>query len=323
LPSEIVSSAISLLQQANPTFFYAINLSSNFFFFPFFQQMTLEEKITYLGGDGMGNYPDDGRYVGTVPALDRLNIPQLSYNDGPQGFRDDARPGTSTAFPSGLTLAATFDKDMSTLWGSKMGAEFFQKGSNCILGPGMNVARVPNNGRNFEYMSGEDPFLGKKMVPNVVSALQSNKIIANAKHFVNNNQETNRNEMSANVDERTRYEMYYPPFQSAIDSGIGSFMCSYNKINHVYSCENPETLQTDLKGRMGFEGYVMSDWGATHSASLLQGLDQEMANSDFMNYANLKDMPVDAIDESVKRILKPFIDAGAFDLTDEEKSSNR
>jgi len=191
-----------------------------------------------------------------------------------------------------------------------------------MLGPGMNVARVPRNGRNFEYMSGEDPCLGATLVPSVITASQSHKILANAKHFVNNNQETNRNEMSSQVDERTRFEMYYPPFQAAIDAGVGSFMCSYNKINHVYSCENPETLVDDLKGAMGFEGFVMSDWGATHSASLLEGLDQEMADSDFMNFDNLSGMPIDKIDASVRRILKPFVDVGAFDLTNEETNDN-
>ncbi|GMH69733.1 hypothetical protein TrST_g3798 [Triparma strigata] len=282
--------------------------------------MTLEEKISYLGGRGMGTYPEDGWYVGTVYALDRLDIPALLYNDGPQGFRDDARPGTTTAFPSGLNIAATWDTEMAALWGDKMGKEFFDKGANVMLGPGLNVARVPVNGRNFEYMSGEDPVLGATLVPHVIEKAQAHKILANAKHWVNNNQETNRGSMSSNVDERTRYEMYYPPFQAAIDAGVGSFMCSYNKINHVYSCENPETLLTDLKGNMGFEGYVMSDWGATHSPSLMEGLDQEMADSDFMNFDNLKDMPIENIDASVKRILKPFIDVGAFDITENEQA---
>ena len=169
-------------------------------------------------------------------------------------------------------------------------------------------------------MSGEDPVLGSTLVGPVIKASQEHKILANAKHFINNNQETNRGEMSSQVDRKTRFEMYYPPFQAAIDAGVGSFMCSYNKINHVYSCENPETLQRDLKGIMGFSGFVMSDWGATHSASLLEGLDQEMADSDFMNYENLKDMPSSKIDESVRRVLSPFDRVGALDLTAEEQA---
>lgn len=99
--------------------------------------------------------------------------------------------------------------------------------------------------------------------------------MANAKHFVNNNQEFNRTTVSENVDERTRFEMYYPPFEGAIEAGVGSFMCSYNKLDDTYSCENNSTLNTDLRERLGFKGYVMSDWGATHSVSIPQGLDQE------------------------------------------------
>ena len=141
----------------------------------------------------MGTYPDcatpNSCYVGTVFALDRLDIPALLYNDGPQGFRDDSRPGTTTAFPSGLNIAATWDTEMASLWGDKLGAEFFKKGANVMLGPGMNVARVPVNGRNFEYMSGEDPVLGATLVPHVIKSSQEHKILANAKHWINNNQE--------------------------------------------------------------------------------------------------------------------------------------
>lgn len=199
--------------------------------------LTPVPPLTPLPRCTVGNYPDDGQYVGTVPANSRLSIPALLYNDGPQGFRDDANPGTTTAFPSGLNIAATFDVEMAGLWGDKMGKEFFEKGANVMLGPGLNVASRPRNGRNFEYMSGEDPVLGATLVQPVISRSQSHKILANAKHFVNNNQETNRGEMSSQVDRKTRYEMYYPPFQAAIDAGVGSFMCSYNKINHVYACE--------------------------------------------------------------------------------------
>ena len=121
-----------------------------------------------------------------------------------------------------------------------MGAEFHGKGANVQLGPGMCVARVPRNGRNFEYLSGEDPVLGVNMVPPVVKGIQSKGVIANAKHYVNNNQETNRGDVSENVDERTQFEIYYPPFEAASDAGVGSIMCSYNKIRNTWSCENRE-----------------------------------------------------------------------------------
>jgi len=132
-----------------------------------------------------------------------------------------------------------------------------------MLGPGLNLARVPVNGRNFEYLSGGDPYLGYTLVQPVVKGIQSTGVIANAKHWVENNQEADRDTVSAHVDERTRHELYYQPFYGAVESGVGSFMCSYNKINDLWSCENPETLKTDLKGHLGFKGINSCDGGVT------------------------------------------------------------
>ena len=137
-------------------------------------------------------------------------------NDGPQGFRDNNHRGTSTTWPSALTVAAAWDTELMQLWGIAMGKEFYGKGANGQLGPGVCLARVPKNGRNFEYLSGEDPFLGYTLVQPVVKGIQSQGIIANAKHYALNNQETNRGTVSDNADERTRFEMYYPPFQVCI-----------------------------------------------------------------------------------------------------------
>jgi beta-glucosidase len=168
-------------------------------------------------------------------------------------------PGTTTAWPSGLTVASSWDVNVMGQWGDGMGKEFFAKGANVQLGPGVCLARVPRNGRNFEYLSGEDPFLGYVLVQPVIKGIQSHNVVANAKHYVQNNQETDRSAISELVDERTRFEMYYPVFEGAVKAGVGSMMCSYNKINGVWSCENPTTLG-DLKNSLGFKGYVMSDW---------------------------------------------------------------
>ena len=200
--------------------------------------------------------------------------------------------------------------------------EFFDKGANVQLGPGVCVARIPRNGRNFEYLSGEDPHLGYILVQPVINAIQGQQVVANAKHYVNNNQETNRHFVSENVDERTRFEMYYPPFKGAIEAGVGSMMCSYNKINHIWSCENNSTLMTDLKTRMGFKGYVMSDWGATHSLSIEQGLDQEMPLNKSFNQESLKTIPQYIIDDTVVRILTPFFQVGTFDNPNPNEISN-
>mmetsp|Transcript_8164 Transcript_8164/g.18242 ORF Transcript_8164/g.18242 Transcript_8164/m.18242 type:complete len:711 (-) Transcript_8164:162-2294(-) len=277
--------------------------------------MTLDEKLSLLHGPE-GEGPD---YTGYVPPITRLGMPPITMNDGPQGFRCAGSQSTSTAFPSGLTVAATWDREAVYAWGEAQGKEFYGKGANVMLGPGMNVARVPLNGRNFEYMSGEDPFLGYTLVQEAIKGIQSQKVVANAKHWVLNNQETNRLVVSSEVNERTRFEMYYPPFEGAIEAGVGSFMCSYNKINGAWSCENPLTLKEDLKERLGFEGYVMSDWGATHSTSIMQGLDMEMPGFSWMN--SLYILPglaagtitQDAIDEAVLRILTPMFQVGVMD----------
>ena len=137
-------------------------------------QMTSEEKRSMLYGT------KGSKYVGYVPGISRLNIPALKYNDGPQGFRDDSMFGSTTAWPSGLTVAASWDTNTMRAWGESMGKEFFDKGANVQLGPGVCVARIPKNGRNFEYLSGEDPYLGYVLVQPVVKAIQGQQVVANA-----------------------------------------------------------------------------------------------------------------------------------------------
>jgi beta-glucosidase len=199
------------------------------------EKMTLPEKLAMLHGAVVpgwgtecynkttGKIPDATcAYTGNVVGNARLGIPPLHLNDGPQGFRENTHPGTTTQFPSGLAVAASWDVRTMESWGRAMGKEFFAKGANVQLGPGVCIARVPNDGRNFEYLSGEDPFLGFVLAGPAVAGIQSQKVIANAKHYVNNNQETNRNTVLEVVDERTRYEMYYPPFEGSANAGVES-----------------------------------------------------------------------------------------------------
>lgn len=280
--------------------------------------MTLTEKVHLFHGSGSG-------HIGNVEAQRNGAIPALKLNDGPQGFRCKyCTHGTTTAWPAALHISATWSTATAEAWGKAMGKEFFDKGANVQLGPGMCVARVPRNGRNFEYLSGEDPVLGATLVPHVVEGIQSQHVIANAKHFVNNNQETNRKGVSANVDERTEFEIYYPPFEAAAKARVGSIMCSYNKIkldngHSRWPCENHDSLARDLKERLGFEGWVMSDWGATHSMSILQGLDQEMPGSKYMSDDAIMRavghgaVPLPAINDSARRILVPMFEMGLFD----------
>ena len=275
------------------------------------EKMSLEEKVELLHGQ------ETNAYIGFVKGNKRLRIKDLRMNDGPQGFRAPEHPSTSTQFPSLINLGATFDRNLSRTYGEALGKEFHDKGANVALGPGMNLARVPLNGRVFEYVSGGDGYLGSKLVSEIVQGIQSQKVIANAKHWVNNNQETDRSTVNEVVDERTRHELYYEPFQGAIDSGVGSFMCSYNKINSFWSCENPTTLG-DLKKTLGFTGWVMSDWGATHSTSIASGLDQEMPGRQYfgptlVSAVQAGNISEAIVDESVLRILTPMYEVGVMD----------
>jgi len=241
-------------------------------------------------------------------------------NDGPQGFRSIIHPGTSTQWPCALNIASSWDREMASKFGSAMGEEFRGKGANVQLGPGVNIARAPLNGRNFEYISGEDPFLGSAMVQPIVKGIQSQGVMANAKHFVDNNQETNRRKVSAQVSERAQWEIYYPPFQAAVDAGVLSVMCSYNKINGTYACENKKTLD-DLKFLMGFNGWVMSDWGATHSLveAVNAGLDQEMWIDRYWRPSRFEEaiaegsISMTTIDDKITRILTSMYEIGLLE----------
>ena len=243
--------------------------------------------------------------------------------DGPQGFRTTKKTGgdgTSTAWPSALSIAASWDADLLYQWAKAMATEFKDKGANVALSPGIGIARVSNAGRNFEYLCGEDPILGASLVESVVNGIQDMGIIANAKHWINNEIEDERMRVSANVNERVRFELYYPPFQAAIDAGVLSVMCAYNRINDVHACENSDTL-SHLKDTLGFGGWVMSDWTATHSTSdsLLAGLDQEMPLGIHYSENRIEDalktgeVSLASIDKSVLRILTSMYAIGMFD----------
>eukprot|EP00927_Polykrikos_kofoidii_P055469 TRINITY_DN49719_c0_g1_i1.p1 TRINITY_DN49719_c0_g1~~TRINITY_DN49719_c0_g1_i1.p1 ORF type:complete len:762 (+),score=86.87 TRINITY_DN49719_c0_g1_i1:206-2287(+) len=270
-------------------------------------------------------------YVGVIPGNKRLGIPPLNMNDGPQGFRDLHIPGSSTAYPSVLTMAASWDRQLVRDWGAALGREFYDKGANVLLGPGVEVIRVPQNGRNFEYLSGEDPVLGDGLVEYAIRGIQSQKVMACAKHWFLNHQETNRGHTayfyngtdtkgeSSETDERTLFELYLPPFQSAIRAGVASIMCSYNRVGGAWSCDNKDTLMGLLKTRLGFPGFVVSDWGATHATSIMRGLDMEMPGAFWMNSAKIKkglesgSIATTAVDDSVYRILRSMFDAGVMD----------
>lgn len=273
-------------------------------------QMTLDEKLAMVRGYS-------GPYVGNVQPNARLKIPTINLEDGPQGVADGVK--LTTCWPSALTVVASWDTQLMYQWGVALGKEQRMKGTNVMLGPMINIARVPVGGRNFESF-GEDPVLAATMVGPSVKGIQSQGVIACAKHYVDNNQEYHRTTVSENVDERTQHEIYMPAFKAAVDAGVGSFMCGYNKVNNVYACENNYTLNTVLKDMWGYEGWVMSDWGATHSTVLAanSGLDQQMPDASFFG-ANLKiainngQVPMSRLNDMVVRILTPMFAVGIFD----------
>ena len=225
------------------------------------QSFVQQNKTTHHSSPG---------YTGVLPGVPRLGIPPLRMNDGPEGFRGPA--GTSTQWPSGLTVAHTFDVDSFAEYGVALGVEFSGKGANCQFGPGLNLARIPSGGRSFEYLSGEDPFLGATLVKPIVKGIQSQGVIANAKHFIANSQEGmqpgaegDRHTSSMVVDERTMMEMYFPTFEGAVEAGVLSFMCANNLVNGIYACENNATQNGLLRARAGFRGWIASDYDGTRS----------------------------------------------------------
>jgi len=271
-------------------------------------KMTVDEKITLIGG--INDF-----YTQAIP---RLGISSLRMSDGPLGVHDY---GPTTAYPAGIALAASWDTNLAKRVGEAMGQDARARGVNFILAPGMNIYRAPMNGRNFEYF-GEDPFLAGRLAVSVIQGIQSQGVIATAKHYAANNQEYGRMDHSSDVDERTLREIYLPAFEICVKEGkVGAVMDAYNLVNGVYMTEN-DTLNTAiLKKEWGFDGIVMSDWGATHDgiAAAKGGLDLEMPSGQYMNKETLLpaiqrgEISVAVIDDKVRRILRKAIEFGFFD----------
>jgi beta-glucosidase len=272
------------------------------------KQMTLEEKIDYIGGT-------HDFYIRAIP---RLNIPSLRMSDGPMGVHDY---GQTTAYPAPIALAASWDVDLAKRVGLSMGNDARARGVHFILAPGMNIYRAPMCGRNFEYL-GEDPFLASRMAVSLINGIQVRGVIATAKHFAGNNQEFDRNNVSSDVDERTLREIYLPAFEASVtEARVGALMDAYNLVNGVHMTQNDYLNNQVVKGEWHFDGIIMSDWGATHDgvAAANGGLDLEMPSGDFMNRKNL--LPAleagkisqATIDDKVRRILRKAAQFGFLD----------
>ncbi|MHA6765042.1 discoidin domain-containing protein [Streptacidiphilus sp. PAMC 29251] len=277
-------------------------------------QMTQAQKVSMLHGGG------SSPYVGNVSAIPSLCIPQLTLHDGPEGVGDGFTGVTQ--LPAPVAAAATWDTSLEKQYGSVAGNEFAGKGVSVGLGPTLNIDRDPRWGRAFETFS-EDPYLTAQMATADIQGIQSQGVMAQAKHVAVYNQETNRNTPADNavIDTRTLQEIYLPAFQAAVSKGAAaSVMCAYSSVNGVYACQNPYLLNTALYQQAGFGGFVTSDWGATHAtaASANAGMTMEMPGSDYFGAALTSALSAGTVTQAtlntmVGRVLTQMFAFGLFD----------
>ncbi|MGC8760986.1 MAG: glycoside hydrolase family 3 C-terminal domain-containing protein [Bryobacteraceae bacterium] len=299
------------------------------------QAMTLDEKIQMVHGIGWYFGPDmnlagqepppvvwrSNGGGGFIPGIPRLGVPDVQMNDAAVGSAGGARMGRySTALPSALALAATWDPDLAREYGALIGKELRDQGFNVSLGGGINLTREPRNGRNFEYL-GEDPLLAGRMIARYLDGKQSQGIVGLLKHYALNDQESGRNFVNVRMPRKGARESDLLAFEIAVREGRpGAIMCSYNLVDGDYACENAWLLIDVLKNEWGFPGFVVSDWGATHSTvkAARNGLDMEMPGDTFFGHA-LKEavlkgeVPMERLDDMVRRIAWALFRAGVFD----------
>ncbi len=295
-------------------------------------EMTLDEKISLVHGLSMprGTAPDpttaavlarSNGGAGFAPGIARLGLPDLQLADAAVGVaRGAARGRYSTPLPSTVALAATWNLPLGHEFGALVGRELRDQGYNASLGAGVNLMREPRNGRNFEYV-GEDPILAGRMVAQVIKGTEDQHVIGNIKHFALNDQETGRQVASVVLNERVMRETDLLAFEIGVKEGRPDMvMCSYNRIDGIWACENPYLLTDLLKRTWGFEGWVISDWGATHSTveAALAGLDQEMPGDAHFGAALKKavesgEVPLARLDDMVRRILRAEFASGIID----------
>ena len=282
------------------------------------KEFTVDDALSYIGGTGFFDFKP-------IPVNDFSPLnPQLYQTDGPLGVR---RNQPSIRFPSGLTLAATWNPERAHDQGVAMGRDTRARGYFSILGPGMDFYRVPMGGRNFEYMTGEDPFLGSQLNPAEIQGIQAQGVWACAKHYVCNDEEENRTNVHIVVDERTLREIYLPPFEAAVKVGhVATVMGAYNAVDSgkpptdAFCCENPFLLTKILRTEWGFTGILMSDYDAIHDglSAALAGCDIDLPSGSSMNQQILSPwipnpLTVADLTLKVKHILTGAISYGFLD----------
>jgi beta-glucosidase len=270
-------------------------------------KLSLQQKIALIGMDGL--------YTRAEP---EIGLPRLKMSDGPVGVRTW---GPSTAYAAGISLAASWDPALAERIGEALGRDARARGVHFLLGPGVNIYRAPMDGRNFEYL-GADPYLAAQLAVSYIDGVQREGVIATVKHFAANNSEFDRHNLNAVVDERTLHEIYLPAFEAAVTQAhVGAVMDSYNLVNGEHSTQNAHLNIDILKKEWGFDGILMSDYGATYNgiAAANAGLDLENPTGEFMSAKTLlpaiqqgKVLP-SVIDDKVRRILRTAIRFGFLD----------
>ncbi|WP_345711106.1 glycoside hydrolase family 3 protein, partial [Kineococcus glutinatus] len=281
---------------------------------------TQHQKYRWLV-EQAANSPRETEIAGVTYPAQVPCTPTVVYTDGPDGVR--FTEGV-TAFPAPIALASTWNEGLAREKFAAQAEEAFDKGRNVVLGPGLASSRTPLSGRTPEYL-GEDPLLTGLLTAAGVNGIQEGNpdkpVLATLKHYVGNEQELDRAQNSSNIDERTLRQIYDLPFEIALErSSPESVMCSYNQVNGVHSCENP-LLDDVLKDELGFDGYVMSDFGAVHSTapSLGNGLDQELNRPVFYTPQRLDaalaagEITQEQIDEAAFRVVRSYVRGGLFD----------
>jgi beta-glucosidase len=287
------------------------------------EQMTIDEKIQLVHGrqPGRGQVNPSNGGAGWIPGIPRLGIPDINMADSAVGVTRGAAMGRySTLLPSTLAGAGSWDPKAAYRYGTVIGRELRDQGYNMSIGGGVNITREPRDGRNFEY-NGEDPILAGTMVGQLMKGVQSQQIMGDIKHYALNDQETGRNIGNAILDERSMRETDLLAFEIGIrDSQAAGVMCAYNKIDGDWACENEFTLTKVLRKAFGFQGWVMSDWGGTHSTvkAAMAGLDQEMPGGTYFGESLKKnvesgDVPMARLNEMVHRILRSMFAVGVID----------
>jgi len=292
------------------------------------KEMTIDEKVALLHGVGMPTdepvtpeNADSNRGVGYVVGVPRLGIPGIDMSDAAYGVRSSGVNGRyATALPANVAAAASWDPDAAYEYGKLIGTELRAQGYNMSLGGGVNITREPRNGRTFEYL-GEDPILAGELVARLIQGTQSQNVIGDIKHYALNDQESGRNSVNISIDKRAAHESDLLAFEIGVLKGKpAAVMCSYNRVNGDFACENDWLLKEVLKTEWKFPGFVLSDWGGTHSTEKASaaGLDNEEPGHFF--FGDKYKAAVDAgkisqaeLDEHVHRILRSMFAAGVID----------